>query len=269
MKLTILFIGDIVGSLGRQAVKKLLPKLKRQYQPDLAIANVENLAHGTGITEKTWQEMRDAGIDYGTSGNHVFDRPGFEPLLNDERFHLLRPANYPETAAGTGVCLIPISKTSKKTILLINLMGRVFLDESLVCPFRTFDEIWRQHQNQNVSAIVVDLHAEATSEKKALGHYVAGRATAVLGTHTHVQTADETILPDGTAYISDVGMVGAADSIIGVVKEKAIHNFLYPGDTVALTPAETGGCLFNAALITINTETKKATKIKRVNQLIS
>ncbi|PIT94096.1 TIGR00282 family metallophosphoesterase [Candidatus Falkowbacteria bacterium CG10_big_fil_rev_8_21_14_0_10_43_11] len=258
--LKILFIGDIIGSIGRKGVAKLLPKLKKKYQPDLTIANAENLAHGLGVTEGTLQEVLNAGVDYFTSGNHIFDRPGNEKLLNEEKWRLLRPANYPLGSDGVGERVINISQYS---ILLLNLMGRVFIEGQFNCPFRAADAILKKYESKKIDAVIVDFHAEATSEKKALGHYLDGRVTAVLGTHTHVQTADEEILSGGTAYISDAGMVGAADSVIGVDKKTIIHNFLNQ-ETIAFEPPKTGRCLLNAVLLTIDTDNKKATSIKRI-----
>jgi metallophosphoesterase (TIGR00282 family) len=260
MEIKILFIGDVVGSIGRQGVAKILPKLRKKYQPDLVIANAENLAHGIGVTESTLVEATNAGVDYFTSGNHVFKRPGVEKLLNEEKWHLLRPANYPPSFDGVGEKVINISQ---KNILLINLIGRVFITGEFACPFRTADTILKKYETQKIDAVVVDFHAEATSEKKALGHYLDGRATAVIGTHTHVQTADEEILEKGTAYISDAGMVGATDSVIGVDKKTIIHNFLNQ-ETIAFEPPQTGKCLLNAILVIIDTDAQKATSIKRI-----
>ena len=262
----ILFIGDIVGAIGRAAVKIIVPKLRRELKPDLVIANAENIAHGVGVTANTLQEVLAAGIDYCTSGNHVFARPGNDQLLNDEKWRLLRPANYPTGADGIGEKVINISQ---KNILLINLLGRVFIDASLDCPFRAFDHIMEKYASQKIDATIVDFHAEATSEKVAFKFYADGRATAILGTHTHIVTADEHITQRGTAYISDVGMVGAVDSVIGVKPEAAVSNFLELDASQPLEPVDKGACLFNAALITIDTKIKKATEIKRINQLIS
>lgn len=257
----ILFIGDIVGHIGREAVKKVLPKLKRKYKPHLVIANVENIAHGKGVTENTLKEMAEIGIDYCTSGNHVFKKNA-EQLLDDKELHLLRPANYPPQVPGTGEKVINISQ---KKILLLNLMGRVFIKEHLDCPFRKFDDIIKKHKD--VDGVIVDFHAEATSEKRAFGLYVDGRATAVLGTHTHIQTADETILEKGTAYITDIGMVGAVDSVIGNSKDVIIKHFLTQISYPIELPRK-GACEFNAVVVTMDIKKGVATNIKRIQEIV-
>lgn len=258
--LQLLFIGDIVGALGREAVKKLLPKLRKQYNPALVIANVENLAHGKGVTADTLQEMRAAGVDCFTSGNHVFAKKGYEALLNDESIALLRPANYPPGTPGGGEKIITVG-TEK--ILLLNLMGRVFFREHLDCPFRAFDAIMERYERQQFAAVVVDFHAEATSEKNAFRFYADGRATAVIGTHTHIPTADERISDSGTAFITDVGAVMARDSVLGVAKDIIIHNFLTQIPQVHEFPTA-GVAECNAVLISLDTRGKKATGIKRI-----
>ena len=235
----ILFIGDIVGGIGRAAVKKILPRLRKKYNPDIVIANVENLAHGKGVTEATLREMREAGINYFTGGNHIFAKKNYPELLNDPSNNLLRPANYPPGTAGAGDMLITVNphktgsprfdaagKTGQKNILLVNLMGRVFFREHLDCPFRAFDAILKKYETKGVAAVIVDFHAEATSEKNALRWYADGRAAAVLGTHTHVPIADEDVSAGGTAYITDVGGVMARYSVLGVDKDIIIKNFI-------------------------------------------
>jgi len=260
----IIFIGDIVGSIGREATKKLLPKIKKKYKPDLVIANAENIAHGKGVTKKTLQEILDAGVDYCTSGNHIFARKEAGEILEDENYCLLRPANYPPNNPGKGEKVINISQ---KKILLINLIGRVFIREDFDCPFRKFDEIISQYNPKNLLGVIVDLHAEATSENKAFAQYVDGRALAVLGTHTHVPTADEYISEEGTASITDVGAVCALDSVLGVKKDIVIENFIRQAGLVHELP-ETGLCEFNAVLIKIDPKKKQATDIKRIREFI-
>ncbi len=260
--LKILFIGDIVGYLGREAVKKILPKIKLQHNPHLTIANAENLAHGKGVTKETIKEMGRAGIDFFTSGNHVFAKKEAGEILSDRKSNLLRPANYPPKALGSGDKVINISQ---KKILLLNLMGRVFINEDFDCPFRKFDSLIKKHKNLN--GVIVDFHAEATSEKMAFASYVEGRAAAVLGTHTHVQTADERILKKGTAFISDVGMVGGLNSIIGINKEGVIKTFLTQIKQPHELPRK-GECVFSAVLININTKNKTASKIERISKKI-
>jgi len=264
----ILFIGDIVGYLGREAVKKILPKLKRKYRPDLIIANAENLAHGKGVTETTLKEMREAGIDCFTSGNHIFAKKETDKLLGDENLCLLRPANYPPEAPGIGEKIISIGlpgEAGQKNILLLNLMGRVFIQENFDCPFRKFDEIIKKYKG--LDAVIVDLHAEATSEKKAFSFYADGRATAIIGTHTHIQTADEQISLKGTAYLTDAGMVGGKDSVLGVKTEIILKNFLNQINHAHEFPRQ-GECEFNAVLITIDAKDNKAKKIQRIQETV-
>jgi hypothetical protein len=259
--LKILFIGDINGKIGREAVKKILPKLKKEHKIDLVIANAENIAHGKGLTEPTLKEMLDAGVDWFTSGDHAFDNIKHLDLF-DKEFPLLRPANFPPTAPGKGYSLIGLEKHK---ILLINVIGRVFMAFDYDCPFRKIEEILAIEglSLKNVSAILVDIHAEATSEKVALGHYLDGRVSAVLGTHTHVMTADEKISSKGTAYLTDVGMVGASDGVIGVDKENIIKIFLTQIKQPHVIP-ESGPAIFNAVLTNIDEKTGRATSIKKV-----
>lgn len=234
-----LFIGDTVGKTGRRAVSALLPKLKNELNIDFVILNGENLAHGNGINQKVFEEMIQAGVDVITAGNHTFDKKEVIPLL-EKQSNLLRPANLPPMATGKGYV---VYQKSDKKILVINLMGRVFMGGALDCPFRTFDDIYQKHKD-NVDYIIVDFHGEATSEKQAFGYYVDGRATAVFGTHTHVQTADERFLPQGTAFITDIGMTGAYESVIGVRKEEIIQKFI-TGMPKKYEPAE-GRFIFTA-----------------------
>ena len=267
--MTILFFGDVVGKIGRKAIKKVLPKLKKEYQPDLIMANVENLAHGKGVTERTLQEMLKAGIDVFTSGNHIAKKSEYGKILENEKYPLVRPANYPPAVPGREYL-----KTKYKTqltkrgnkdkdIYVINLLGRVFFQDDFDCPFRKFDELEKLLKWGKSDIIIVDFHAEATSEKNAFGWYVDGRASCVLGTHTHVPTADEKILPGGTGYITDVGMVGAADSVIGVKKERVIEQFLTQINQ-SHELAEKGEVSVNAVLVEIDEKTGKCTGIKRV-----
>lgn len=234
-----LFIGDTVGKTGRRAVSALLPKLKNELNIDFVILNGENLAHGNGINQKVFEEMIQAGVDVITAGNHTFDKKEVIPLL-EKQPNLLRPANLPPMATGKGYV---VYQKSDKKILVINLMGRVFMGGALDCPFRTFDDIYQKHKD-DVDYIIVDFHGEATSEKQAFGYYVDGRATAVFGTHTHVQTADERFLPQGTAFITDIGMTGAYESVIGVRKEEIIQKFI-TGMPKKYEPAE-GRFIFTA-----------------------
>jgi hypothetical protein len=260
----ILFFGDIIGRPGREAVKKILPKWKKKFAPDLIIANGENLAHGAGVTDKSLKEILGAGVEIVTSGNHIFDKKEGWSLLNEKDIPLIRPANWPPLPYGKGYRTIEIGI---KKVLVINLNGRLFFKESLDCPFRKADEILEQIEDEEYSAIIVDFHAEATSEKAALGHYLDGRVSAVLGTHTHIPTADEKILPKGTAYISDVGMVGPYDSVISFDKDGAVRGWItqiFKGVDLAEGPVEV-----DAVLVEIDTKTKMAKKIKRLQETIA
>jgi len=217
----ILFIGDIIGKPGRKAVKEVLTSLISSHEIDLVIANCENAAAGFGITRDIVEELYDAHIDILTSGNHIWDKKEVLGFIEDYET-LLRPANYPAAVPGKGSVLIPTAAGDYVGVL--NLAGRIFM-APIDCPFvAAKKEIARLKTKTNV--IIVDIHAEATSEKKALGWYLDGEVSAVLGTHTHVQTADNEVLPGGTAYISDVGMTGPFDSVIGIKKETIIERFL-------------------------------------------
>jgi metallophosphoesterase (TIGR00282 family) len=217
----ILFIGDIVGKPGRRAVRELLPGIIEERRIDFVIANCENAAAGFGVTAEIVEELYGAHIDVLTSGNHIWDKKEVMEFVDDYET-LLRPANYPEGAPGRGSVVIP--SRGGIPVGVLNLAGRVFM-HPLDCPFRTADrEIEKLRKRARV--IIVDMHAEATSEKIAMGFYLDGRVSAVLGTHTHVQTADERILPGGAAYITDVGMTGPFDSVIGIRKDSIMQRFL-------------------------------------------
>jgi hypothetical protein len=218
----IFFIGDIVGKCGRKLVFELLPTLINQYQIDLCIANVENAAGGLGITPTIAHQLLDSGIQVLTSGNHIWDKKEVEEYLTGER-RLLRPANYPAGVPGYGSTIISLPSGGK--VGIINLAGRVFM-QSLDCPFRV-GKLEVENMRAHTPVIIVDFHAEATSEKIALSWYLDGEVSAVIGTHTHVQTADERILPQGSAYITDVGMTGAFDSVIGIKKELVFRRFIH------------------------------------------
>lgn len=220
--LGILFIGDIVGRPGRAVVRDLIGRVKRQYPVDLVIANGENSAGGTGITREVADELFRSGVDLVSGGNHMWDKREALDLLTEEK-RIIRPVNYPPGTPGQGFRLTEVGLPPKR-VLLINVCGRTFMP-ALDCPFRVVDQVLKTESSPG-DLIIVDVHAEATSEKAAMGFYLDGRVTAVLGTHTHVQTADERLLPQGTAFISDVGMVGPRDSILGVEVEPVLHRFL-------------------------------------------
>lgn len=219
--MNILFIGDIVGSPGRDAVKKLLPGLKKEFGLDFTIANAENAAGGSGITEGVAQELFASGADVLTAGDHVWKKREIIEYINREN-RILRPLNFPEGAPGNGWSLF---KTQKGlSIGVINVQGRTFMDP-IDCPFRAARKA-QESLSVDTKVIIVDMHAEATSEKIALGWYLDGSVSCVAGTHTHVQTADEKILPSGTAYITDVGMTGPIDSVIGRRVEDVLARFI-------------------------------------------
>lgn len=248
-------IGDIIGRPGRQALKAILPGLRQELDIDFVIANGENTAGGFGITADTAYELLDNGVDLLTSGNHIWDQKEIIPYM-DEGLPLIRPANYPN-APGRGYLIYD-------GIMVLNLMGRVFMP-ALDCPFRTADAILDEvAESENPKVIIVDFHAEATSEKQGLGWYLDGRVSAVLGTHTHVGTVDAKILPKGTAYLSDVGMTGPVNSVIGSNVGDVIERFL-TGLPQRLNVA-TGPSVLNSALMDIDPETGQATSIQRIDR---
>jgi metallophosphoesterase (TIGR00282 family) len=255
--LKILFIGDIVGRPGRQVVREALPRLIDQHMIDLVIANGENAAAGFGLTPDVVSELFSLGIDVLTTGNHVWDKRDGLVCLEQEPA-LLRPANYPAEAPGhgSGVFKTPAGLS----VAVVNLEGRVFMG-NLDCPFRKADAILEE-LGSDQKIVFVDFHAEATSEKGALSAYLDGRVSAVVGTHTHVQTADERVLPGGTAFISDVGMSGARDSVIGIRKELSIQRFMTQMP-VRYEIAKKDPVLC-AVVVSIDESSGKATGIERV-----
>ncbi len=254
----ILFIGDIIGKPGRRAVRELLPKIVGDHDIDMVIANGENAAGGFGLTRDVVEELYKNHIDVITSGNHIWDKKETGDFI-DEYGALLRPANYPPSAPGKGTFIF--STAGGKEVGVLNLMGRVFMPP-LDDPFRTAEaEI--EKLKSRTPIIIVDMHAEATSEKEALGWFLDGKVSAVLGTHTHVQTADERVLPGGTSYISDVGMTGPFDSIIGVAIEDAMHRFL-TGIPHKFEVAKKNVWL-QSVLVDIDEATGKSRGIERLN----
>lgn len=219
--MNILFVGDIVGRTGRQALEKWLPEIAKEHAIDLTIVNAENSAGGLGATPEILREILNMGVHAITLGNHTWRKKALLPEI-DKFPSVVRPANYPKGVPGKGHTLITLQ--DGRILGLVNVMGRVFM-EPLDCPFRAAENAIAQLK-QSTSTIFVDMHAEATSEKVALGWFLDGRCTAVVGTHTHIPTADERVLPGGTAYITDVGMTGPRDSVIGVEKKAVIKKFL-------------------------------------------
>jgi len=251
----ILAIGDIVGRPGRRAVSQLLPGLRQQYGIDLIMANAENAAGGIGLTPDTAKELLDSGIDVLTSGNHIWVHKEIIPYLDGE-MPLLRPLNYPPGVPGKGHIAIG-------RVAVVNLIGRVFIGD-FDCPFRAMDQLLSELEQQ---VIIVDFHAEATSEKVAMGRYLDGRVSAVLGTHTHVGTIDAQLLPQGTAYVSDIGMTGPLDSVIGDDAEAAIQRFLT--SMPHHLSVGKGKTAFNAILVKVDDDTGRALSIDRIYQEVT
>ncbi len=254
-KISILFLGDIIGRPGRKVLEKHLSPLIEKLSPTVIIANGENAAGGAGMTMKIARELF-VRVDVLTSGNHIWDKREVLEILDKESY-LLRPANYPPVNPGRGACVFEADSGAKVGVL--SLQGRVFM-EPIDCPFRTVDtelEVLKAA----TPVILVDVHAEATSEKQALGWYLDGRVSAVIGTHTHVTTADERILPQGTAYISDVGMVGGYNAVIGIKKEAGVARFL-TSRSHRFEPSKEGAIL-SSVFITVDARTGKALSIRR------
>ncbi|PIQ88971.1 MAG: TIGR00282 family metallophosphoesterase [Candidatus Omnitrophica bacterium CG11_big_fil_rev_8_21_14_0_20_42_13] len=255
--MNILFIGDIVGKPGRQAIKQLLPKIVEREGIGLVIANAENAAGGSSLNPNSVNELFQSGIDVLTSGDHIFRRP--EALKVIDHPFILRPENLPPAALGKGHCLIEKNGIS---IAVLNLQGRVFMS-AIECPFRAAQSAIEKIKN-DAKIIIVDIHAEATSEKIALSFFLEGEVSAVLGTHTHVQTADEKILPAGTAYISDAGMTGPCDSVIGRRKEKVIEKFVTGMPTSLEVASE--DIQLQGVVVDIDEQTGRARAIKRIKE---
>lgn len=246
----ILAIGDIIGRPGRQAVQKLLPDLRQQYGLDLVIANAENTAGGLGLTSTTAKELLNAGVDVLTSGNHIWAQKEIIPYLEGE-MPILRPLNYPPSVPGRGYIV-------NNQAMVVNLIGRTFIGD-FDCPFRAMDKLLAEPKP---SVIIVDFHAEATSEKVAMGRYLDGRVSAVLGTHTHVGTIDAQLLPQGTAYVTDIGMTGPINSIIGNDTESVLQRFL-TAIPYHLSVGK-GKVMFDAILVKIDDNSGRAINIDRI-----
>jgi len=255
----ILFFGDIIGEPGRDAVKVLLPELRREFKPDFVIANGENSAHGFGITPKILEDLFSFEIDVITSGNHIWDKKEVMQIIDKEP-RLLRPANYPPGVAGIGYKVYTAANDVK--IGVLNLEGRVYLS-NIDCPFRTAKEAVKILKAET-NIIFIDFHAEITSEKNALAYYLDGEVSAVFGTHTHVQTADERILPNGTAFITDAGMCGSTDSVIGMKKELALQRFLY--DIPVRFEVATANVKVNGVFVEVDDISGRATAICRFSR---
>lgn len=250
----ILMMGDVVGKPGRRAVQKFVPGLRREHQVDLVIANAENSAAGSGITPDTAHELFEAEVDVLTSGNHAWAKREIIPFMDGD-MPLIRPLNYPPGTPGKGYLL-------RDGVLVINVIGRVFMAD-VDCPFRAMDAVLERTKGE-AKIVIVDCHAEATSEHNAIGWYLDGRVSAVLGTHTHIPTCDHRILPKGTAFITDIGMCGPRDSIIGNDPKEVLERFLmatHPRLNVA-----TGPVRFSSVLVDIDDGSGKARSITRIDR---
>jgi len=256
----ILFFSDIVGRPGRAAVKRFLEENKSKLQPDLVIANADNIASGRGPTAKTVEEIIDVGVDVLTCGDHVYDQKE-APLILQDSDKLIRPLNYPASDPGSGYIIRKIQDTD---VLIVNLLGRVWTAEGLDSPFTAMDELLKEHKEK---VVIVDFHAEATSEKIALSYDLAGKVSAIIGTHTHVMTADEQIIKKHTAMISDSGFNGPHESVIGVVPDQSIYRFR-TAMPITFELAE-GPVQVNAVLLEIDEKTGAAKTISRIQEIFN
>ena len=251
-----LFIGDIVGKVGREAITTYLSRLKQTYRPTVTIVNAENAAHGKGLTEKIYKDLLREGVDFMTMGNHTYGQRQIYDFI-DSANRMVRPANFPEEAPGVGMRFIQINEIK---LAIINLQGRAFMQD-IDDPFKKADELINEAKKET-DYIFVDFHAETTSEKNAMGWYLDGRASAVVGTHTHIQTSDERILPGGTGYITDVGMTGFYDGILGINRHEVITRFITSLPQRHVVPDE-GRSVLSGVIIDINKE-GRTTHIERV-----
>jgi len=256
--LRVLFIGDVVGAAGRSIFQKHIDRVKKAHNINAVIVNGENCAHGRGITVKNVRFFKHNSVDVITSGNHIWRHKEIYAYL-DEHNDLLRPANFPAATPGVGVTTFVVEG---HRIGIVNLQGRVFMKELIDCPFYKADTIVEKLK-EKTNIIFVDFHAEATSEKMALSFFLDGRVSGIVGTHTHVQTADERILPGGTAHITDLGMTGSFNSMLGMKKDPIIHNFL-TALPVKFTPDASAPFVMSGAWIEVDTQTGKAVNIQRV-----
>jgi metallophosphoesterase (TIGR00282 family) len=254
--MNVLMVGDIFGEPGRSALARLLPRLREEHAIDFCVVNCENAAGGFGITPPMARQMLEQGADVLTSGNHIWDKKEIVEFITKENL-LLRPANFPAGTPGVGHVTV---KAGPHRVAVLNLMGRVFMNP-IDCPFRKADEILPELRRET-RIILVDMHCEATSESQAMGWYLDGRVSAVVGTHRHVQTADERVLPGGTAYITDLGMTGPTDGVIGVDRETILQRFLTQMPT-RFEPAK-GPVALQGAVIAIDPETGRAQDIRRL-----
>ncbi|MFA6447659.1 MAG: TIGR00282 family metallophosphoesterase [Patescibacteria group bacterium] len=265
-QIKVLVFGDVVGKAGRKALAKLIPELRSKFAPDLVIINAENLAHGRGITQKILQEMKDAGVDAFTSGHHVWENAQGLPALKDPEWQklIIRPYNVDPSLAGKGYAVFEVKG---RKIYLLNLQGQLFMTQDSSSPFLAFDSFWKSLETEPKPLVILDIHAEATSEKVALANYVDGRATLIYGTHTHVPTADAKILPQGTGFQTDVGMTGSYDSVIGFEKSSSIKRFL----NLTEAPYElldSGQAEVNGLLATLDLDSGDCVGLDRIREIV-
>ncbi|WKZ30795.1 MAG: TIGR00282 family metallophosphoesterase [Candidatus Dojkabacteria bacterium] len=257
-------MGDICGKPGREAVSRMVPKLKEKHDIDLVMTNIENLAHGRGATISTVNELMASGVDFMTAGNHIWRHEDFHELLGGD-YPIIRPINYPDDLPGKGFGEIDLG--AKGTILVISLMGIAFMNErTLTEPFRALKGYLKEVEYEKYAGIIVDFHAEATSEKLSAGLYFDGQISALVGSHTHVPTADERVMPGGTAYITDLGMCGPHDSALWVKKDIIYQQNMYPYSP-RYEIEEEGPIRFDAVIIDIESPTK-AVAIRRINEIL-
>ncbi|MGX0195298.1 TIGR00282 family metallophosphoesterase [Staphylococcus haemolyticus] len=253
----ILFIGDIVGKVGRNAIAEYLPKIKQSYRPTVSIVNAENAAHGKGLTEKLYKQLLRDGVDFMTMGNHTYGQREIYDFIDDAN-RMVRPANFPSEAPGVGMRFIQINDIK---LAIINLQGRSFMQD-IDDPFKKADQLIEEAKKET-NFIFVDLHAETTSEKNAMGWYLDGRVSAVVGTHTHIQTSDERVLPNGTGYITDVGMTGYYDGILGINRDEVIERFITSLPQRHVVPDD-GRSVLSGVIIDLD----KDGKTKRIERIL-
>jgi metallophosphoesterase (TIGR00282 family) len=258
----ILFLGDVVGKRGRRAVRRLLPGLIHRDEVAFSIVNCENVAGGAGVDEESCRELLDAGADVLTSGNHIWRRREIVDYLDEADSRLLRPANFPAGAPGRGWATF--QTPSGCPVAVINLIGRVFMD-AVDCPFQTVERIL-ESLSGGARVVFVDMHCDATSEKGAMGWFLDGRVSAVVGSHTHIQTADDRVLPEGTAFLTDAGMCGPVDSVIGVKPALAIRRFRTQMPTRFETAS--GRTVVQGAVIDVDPDSGRATEIRRIQEYV-
>jgi metallophosphoesterase (TIGR00282 family) len=261
--MNILLIGDIMGKPGRHAVHNCMGRVKADHQIDFVVANGENLAAGAGIQPDSFKAIMETGVDVLTSGNHIWSKKEVREILGKDP-RLLRPHNYPPGNPGSGLGIFECKGTP---LAVLNLMGRTFMNINLDCPFRSADKALQEIQGK-AKIILVDMHAETTSEKRAMGWYLDGRVASVTGTHTHIMTADEEILPGGTAYLTDIGMSGSPNSVIGMKQPQVLSRFL-TGAPSRFEVSEELPYLFQGVVVSVDNTTGKATKIERIRQIVN